>query len=151
MRRCSPHRPWGPRPKPDAPWPRREGLLDLAAWSDILLIACRAEPGNAGMVSRQVIEAVGPRGLIVNVAHGSIVDEDALIAALEDGRLGRAALDVFREEPTPLSRWADVPNTVLTPHSAGSTREGVPRMIGQAIDNVRRFFAGEPLATPVPA
>ena len=142
---------WGPRPRPDAAWPRRESLLDLAGWSDILLVACRAEPGNRGMISLPVIEAVGPKGLIVNVARGSIVDEGALIAALKDGRLGRAALDVFQEEPTPLARWADVPNTVLTPHSAGSTTDGIPRMVGQAIDNIRRFFAGEPLATPVPA
>jgi lactate dehydrogenase-like 2-hydroxyacid dehydrogenase len=142
---------WGPRPKPDAAWPRRESLRDLAAWSDILLVACRAEPANRGMISREVIEAVGPKGLIVNVARGSILDEDALIAALQDGRLGRAALDVFQEEPTPLARWAEVPNTVLTPHSAGSTTDAIPRMVGQAIDNIRCFFAGEPLLTPVQA
>jgi lactate dehydrogenase-like 2-hydroxyacid dehydrogenase len=96
-----------------------------------------------------VIEAVGPRGMIVNVARGSVIDEDALIAALRDGRLGRAGLDVFETEPTPGARWKDVQGTVLTPHSAGATSDSVVRMIGQALENVRLFLAGEPVMSPV--
>ncbi|WP_304180140.1 2-hydroxyacid dehydrogenase [Phenylobacterium aquaticum] len=141
---------WGPRPKPEARWPRAESLLALAADSDILVVACRADASNRQAVNAAVIEAVGPRGLIVNVARGSIIDEDALIAALKDGRLGRAALDVFAQEPTPAARWAEVPGTVLTPHSAGTTVDSLPLMIGQCFENLRRFFAGEPLASPVP-
>lgn len=141
---------WGPNPKP-ARWPRAESLLKLAEESDILVVACRADASNRGAVSRAVIEAVGPRGLIVNVARGSVVDEEALIAALKDGRLGRAGLDVFAEEPTPADRWADVPNTVLTPHSAGGTVDSIPRMVAQAVENVRLFLAGEPVASPVAA
>ncbi|MDB5423782.1 MAG: D-isomer specific 2-hydroxyacid dehydrogenase family protein [Phenylobacterium sp.] len=139
---------WGPNPKP-APWPRAESLLALAADSDILVVASRADASNRGLISRQVIEAVGPEGLIVNVARGALIDEDALIAALKDGRLGLAALDVFVEEPAPAARWADVPGTVLTPHTAGGTIDSIPRMVGQAIDNVRRFLAGEPVSSPV--
>jgi lactate dehydrogenase-like 2-hydroxyacid dehydrogenase len=139
---------WGPNPKP-APWPRADSLLALAQASDILVVACRADASNRGLVSREVIEAVGAKGLIVNVARGSLIDEDALIAALRDGRLGRAALDVFVEEPTPAGRWADVPGTVLTPHTAGGTVDSIPRMVAQAIDNVRRFMAGEPVASAV--
>jgi lactate dehydrogenase-like 2-hydroxyacid dehydrogenase len=141
---------WGPRPKP-APWPRMANLLELAAWSDILLIACRANADNRGLVSREVIEAVGADGMIVNVARGSVVDEDALIAALKDGRLGRAGLDVFAEEPTPPARWADVPNVILTPHSGSATRETIPRLLNRALENLRLFFAGRPVATPAPA
>lgn len=139
---------WGPREKP-APWPRAENLLALARDSDILVAAARAEAGNRGMISAEVIEAVGPRGLIVNVGRGSLIDEEALIAALKEGRLWRAALDVFAQEPTPPERWADVPNAVLTPHTAGSSNEAVPLMVAQAVDNVRRLLAGEPLASPV--
>jgi len=139
---------WGPREKP-APWPRAASLLDLARESDILVVACRAEPGNRGLISAEVIEAVGPAGMIVNVARGSLIDEDALRAALRDGRLWRAALDVFAAEPTPAGLWADVPNAVLTPHTAGSSTEAVPLMVAQAIDNVQRFLAGRPLASPV--
>jgi lactate dehydrogenase-like 2-hydroxyacid dehydrogenase len=139
---------WAPRAKAAA-WPRAESLLDLAQASDILVVACRAEASNRGMISREVIEAVGPTGLIVNVARGALIDEDALISALNDGRLGRAALDVFAAEPTPAERWADLPNVVLTPHTAGSSNEAIPLMVAQAVDNVRRFLVGEALASPV--
>lgn len=140
---------WGPREK-DAPWPRAANVLELARASDILVVACRAEPANRGLISAEVIEAVGPAGLIVNVSRGSLIDEPALRAALKDGKLWRAALDVFAEEPTPGDLWADIPNAVLTPHTAGSSNEAVPLMVAQAVDNVRRFLAGEPLASPVP-
>lgn len=141
---------WGPNPKPELAWPRAESLLKLAEDSDILIVACRADASNRGLISREVIDALGPRGLLVNVSRGSVVDEDALIAALKDKRLGRAALDVFQQEPTPPARWADVPNVVLSPHAAGGTLESIPRMIGQAHENLRRHFAGEPLLSPVP-
>jgi len=141
---------WGPREK-ESRWPRAESLMALAQDSDILVVACRADASNRGMIGREIIEAVGPSGLIVNVARGSLVDEAALIAALKEGRLWRAALDVFETEPTPGERWADVPGVVLTPHTAGVSTEAVPLMVAQAIDNVRRFLAGEPVVSPVAA
>jgi len=140
---------WGPRPK-DAPWPRAESLLALAHDSDILMVACPGGPETHGLVSAEVIAALGPDGMLVNVARGSVVDEDALIAALRSGELRRAALDVFAQEPTPAGRWADVPHTLLTPHRAGGTTEGVPNMVGLALENIRLFLAGEPVASPVP-
>ncbi|WP_312161706.1 2-hydroxyacid dehydrogenase [Phenylobacterium sp.] len=140
---------WGPREKPGAAWPRAASLVALAEASDILVVACRADESNRKAVNREVLDALGPRGMVVNVARGSVIDEDALIAALKEGRLGRAALDVFETEPTPAARWADVPNTVLTPHSAGGTVDSIPRMVGQALENVRRFVAGEPVMSPV--
>ena len=139
---------WGPRDKP-SPWPRAESLMALAADSDILVVACRADASNRGLIGRAVIDAVGPAGVIVNVARGSLLDEPALIAALKDGRLWRAALDVFETEPTPGERWADTPGVVLSPHTAGVSTEAVPLMVDQAIDNVRRFLAGEPVVSPV--
>jgi lactate dehydrogenase-like 2-hydroxyacid dehydrogenase len=139
---------WGPRAKP-APWPRAESLLALAEQSDILVVACRADAANRGLISAEIIEAVGPKGLIVNVARGSVIDETALRAALKDGRLWRAALDVFATEPTPHDLWADLPNTVLTPHTAGSSSEAVPLLVGQSVENVKRFLAGEPVVSPV--
>jgi lactate dehydrogenase-like 2-hydroxyacid dehydrogenase len=140
---------WGPREK-DAPWPRAQNVLELARACDVLVVACRAEPVNRGLISADVIEAVGPAGLIVNVSRGSLIDEPALRAALRDGKLWRAALDVFAQEPSPGELWADIANAVLTPHTAGSSNEAVPLMVAQAVDNVRRFLAGEPLASPVP-
>lgn len=140
---------WGPNPKPQAKWERAGSLLALAQWCDILMIASAANAGNRHMIDQAVIEAVGPRGMIVNVGRGSIIDEDALIAALKDKRLGRAGLDVFEDEPTPAERWADVPGTVLTPHVAGGTVESLPAMVSQAIENIRRHLAGEELLSPV--
>lgn len=139
---------WAPRLK-NAPWPRSESLVELARASDILVVACRADASNRGLISAEVIEAVGPAGLIVNVARGQVIDEPALRDALKAGRLWRAALDVFAEEPTSAELWADIPNAVLTPHTAGSSNEAVPLMVAQAIDNVQRLLAGRPLASPV--
>ncbi len=139
---------WGPNPK-DVPWTRYETVTELAAASDILVVACRADETTRNLIDEPVLNALGKRGLLINVARGRVVDEDALIAALKDKRLGMAALDVFWEEPTPAARWAEVPNIVLTPHTAGASAETVVKMVGQALENLRRHFAGEPLLSPV--
>lgn len=139
---------WGPREKPAA-WPRAASLLELARDSDILVVACKADASNVGLISREVIEALGASSLLVNVARGQLVDEAELIAALKDGRIGQAALDVFEEEPVVISRWADVPNTVLTPHTGGATTEAVQAMLMLLMQNLAAAFAGEPLKTPV--
>lgn len=133
---------WGPRAKPAEAQPRVESLLQMAKDSDILVVCCPADETNRGLISADIIEALGPDGLLVNVARGSLVDEDALIAALKDGRLGGAALDVFATEPTPAERWTDVPNTLLTPHMAGATRAGVANMLAMLRSNLDAFFTG---------
>lgn len=140
---------WGPRDRP-SPWPRAASLLDLARGSDILVVACKADETNRGLISREVIAALGPGGLLVNVARGQLVDEVALIEALRSGALGQAALDVFDVEPTDVAVWADVPNTTLTPHTAGATTEAVQGMLGLLVANLDAHFAGQPLKTPVP-
>lgn len=141
---------WGPRDKV-SPWPRADSLLALARDSDILVVACRADDTNRGLISREVLNALGSQGLLVNVARGQVVDEDALIAALQDGRLGQAALDVFLDEPTDPARWADVPNTVLTPHTGGATTEAVQGMLMLLVQNLQAVLAGSPPVTPVKA
>jgi len=140
---------WGPRDKPEAPWPRAASLLALAQASDILIVACRATEETRGLITREIVDAVGPEGLLVNVSRGQVVDEDAVIAALKAGALGMAGLDVFQAEPTPAARWADVPGTVLTPHTAGATTGAIPKMVALTRENLRRFFAGQPLVNPV--
>jgi lactate dehydrogenase-like 2-hydroxyacid dehydrogenase len=141
---------WAPRPKA-SDYPRAESLMALARESDVLIVCARPDASNRHLISKSVIEAVGPQGLIVNVARGSLIDEDALIEALKSGALGMAALDVFEQEPTPAVRWADVPRTVLTPHTAGATLDSIPAMVSLTLENLRRYFHGEPLATPVAA
>jgi lactate dehydrogenase-like 2-hydroxyacid dehydrogenase len=139
---------WGPREKPAA-WPRADSLIALARESDILVVACKADETNRGLISAIVMNALGPQGLLVNVARGQLVDEDALISALKSGRLGQAALDVFETEPTPASRWSDVPNLVLTPHTGGATTAGVQGMLMLLFQNLQAAFADQSLVTPV--
>jgi lactate dehydrogenase-like 2-hydroxyacid dehydrogenase len=139
---------WAPRPK-ETDLPRAESLMALARDSDILVVCARPDPTNHHLINQAVLEALGPQGLLVNVARGALVDEEALIAALKAGTLGMAALDVFEQEPTPPGRWIDVPNTVLTPHTAGATLDSIPAMVSLTLENLRRFFLGEPLASPV--
>lgn len=140
---------WGPRDKPALPWPRANSLEALARQSDILLVAARADESNRKMISAAIMETLGPDGLLVNVARGQLVDEEALIAALKSGRLGGAAIDVFDPEPTDPARWADVPNIVLTPHTGGATHEAVGQMAQMLIANLSAHFAGEPLPSRV--
>lgn len=141
---------WGPREKPGLRWPRAESLAGLARESDILVVAARADDHNRGMIDAKIIGALGPQGLLVNVARGQLVDEAALIGALRDGRLGGAALDVFDPEPTDPAKWAEVPNVVLTPHTGGATHEAVAQMAATLMGNLAAHFAGEALPSPVP-
>jgi lactate dehydrogenase-like 2-hydroxyacid dehydrogenase len=138
----------GPRPK-STPWRYEPDLLALARWCDVLAMTLRPDPGTEKMVDARVLEALGPEGIVINVSRGSVIDEDALIAALKDGRIGGAGLDVFAEEPSPASRWAGVPNTTLTPHFGGGTRESIMESAALVLENLRRHFAGEALASRV--
>jgi lactate dehydrogenase-like 2-hydroxyacid dehydrogenase len=140
---------FGPRAKPDVKYAYEPDLLKLAEWCDILAIAARGDKTTEKIVNADVIKAVGGDGIIVNISRGSVIDEDAMIAALKAGALGGAGLDVFVEEPTPVSRWADVPNTTLTPHLGGATREALWEGSQNVTENLRRFYAGEELLTPL--
>jgi lactate dehydrogenase-like 2-hydroxyacid dehydrogenase len=121
----------------------------LAAWSDTLIVAVSGGAPTAGLVSRAVIEALGPDGTLVNVARGSVVDEDAMVAALIDGRLGAAGLDVFADEPNVPAPLLGLDNVVLIPHQGSATRETRKAMGDLALANLAAFFAGKPLLTPI--
>jgi lactate dehydrogenase-like 2-hydroxyacid dehydrogenase len=137
----------GPRAKPDIAHAYEPDLIALAHWADILVVAARGD--QKGLIGADAIKALGPDGVLVNISRGNLVDEDALIAALKQGELGAAGLDVFHDEPTPASRWADVPNVTLTPHLGGATREALFAGSQNVLENLRRFFAGEALLTPL--
>lgn len=130
---------WGPTPRPAA-WPRHESALALAAWCTTLIVAARGDA--VALVDRHMIDAVGHKGYIINVARGQVIDEDALIAALREGRLGGAGLDVFRDEPPSPGRWANVPNVVLSPHVAGVTVEAMARLRDTAVRNLSTALEG---------
>jgi lactate dehydrogenase-like 2-hydroxyacid dehydrogenase len=139
----------GPRRKPDVPYEYVGDLIELARQSDYLMVACKGGPETRHLVSGAVIDALGPKGTLVNVARGSVVDEAALIQALIDGRLGHAALDVFESEPSPSPELLKLSNVIVQPHHGSATIE-TRTAIGQLmIDNLSAHFAGRPLLTPV--
>jgi len=133
---------WGPNPK-DVPWRRHESLHALAQWCDILVLCARSGADTAKLIDARVIDAIGPDGLFVNIARGFMVDEDALIDALQSGRLGGAGLDVFMNEPTDPARWTDVPNLVLSPHVGGMTHEARNALNELVHFNLRTLLTGE--------
>ena len=110
-------------------------------------------PGGDGtrhLVNRDVLDALGPDGFLVNVARGSVVDEDALVEALAEHRIAGAGLDVFADEPHVPEQLLTLDNVVLTPHIASATvatREAMARLV---MDNIDAHLAGRPLVTPVP-
>jgi lactate dehydrogenase-like 2-hydroxyacid dehydrogenase len=139
---------WGPRPKPEAPYPRLPDLHALASWCDVLALAM---PGSAvHVVDASILEALGPQGVVINVGRGTAINEAALLAALKEKRIAGAGLDVFVREPDSASPWADLENVTLTPHFGGATRESVTDTDGLMQENLRRFLAGEKLLSVVP-
>ncbi|ALJ37125.1 2-hydroxyacid dehydrogenase [Azospirillum brasilense] len=137
------------KPRSDVPYRFVASPVDLARESDILIVAASAGPDARNMVNRAVIEALGPDGLLVNVARGAVVDEPELVAALTDGRLGGAALDVFANEPHAPEALFGLDNVVLQPHQASATVETRMAMGNLVLTNLSAFFAGQPLPTAV--
>jgi hydroxypyruvate reductase len=121
----------------------------LAAAVDCLVVTCVGGPSTAGLVSREVIEALGPKGWLISVARGSVVDEDALVDALVNGRLGAAGLDVFAREPHVPEALLGLDNAVLQPHQGSASEETRAAMGRLMLDNLAAHFAGRPLVTPV--
>lgn len=139
----------GPRRKADVPYEFVGDLVEMARQSDYLMVACKGGPDTHHLVSAAVIDALGPQGTLINVARGSVVDEPALIAALAQGRLGHAALDVFESEPSPSPEVLKLPNVIVQPHQGSATLETRTEIGQLMIDNLSAHFAGKPLLTPV--
>ncbi len=124
-------------------------LLSLAEWSDILVVSTRAGEANRGAVSAEVLAALGPRGYLVNVSRGSMIDEDALARALEDGAIAGAALDVFEGEPAINEALAKAPRTIFSPHIGGNSFEAHDAAQDMVLQNLEAFFDGRPVPHPV--
>lgn len=121
----------------------------LAASVDVLVVATPGGAGTEKLIDRRVIEALGPDGVIVNIARGSVIDEEALVEALVEGRLGGAGLDVFEQEPHVPDALLAMDNVVLLPHQGSGTVETRAAMAVLVVANLEAFFAGEPLPTPI--
>ena len=122
----------GRAPKNDVPYRWCDSVLELAADVDFLVVCASGGPATRGLIDARVLQALGPQGVLVNVGRGSIVDEQALRQALQERTIAAAALDVFAHEPQVPEALIDLPNTVLTPHMASSTRQGLQAMLAQA-------------------
>jgi hydroxypyruvate reductase len=140
---------YDPLPKSGVPYQAYASPLELARNSDILFLCAAGGPGRGPIVTAEILDALGPRGIFVNIARGWLVDEVALVRALSEGRLGAAGLDVFENEPQVPDALLGLDNVVLTPHIASNTEETM-RAMGQCVlDNIRSWFAGKGALTPV--
>lgn len=133
----------------DVPWQFIADPVALAARSDFLFVTLAATPATRHIVNADVIAALGPAGLLINVSRAANIDEAALLDALETGALGGAALDVFEGEPMLNPRFLALRNVVLQPHHASGTYETRQAMGKLMRDNLDAHFAGRPLLTPV--
>ena len=123
--------------------------VELARRSDFLFVTLAASAATRHVVSKDVIAALGPEGMLINISRASNIDEDALLEALEAHTLGSAALDVFEGEPNLNPRFLKLDNILLQPHQASGTVE-TRKAMGQLVrDNLTAHFSGAPLLTPV--
>jgi lactate dehydrogenase-like 2-hydroxyacid dehydrogenase len=139
----------GPNQKNDVTWPYFADVVSLAKASDILIAACPGGEATRGIVSRAAIDALGPKGVFVNISRGTVADEPALLEALQQGRLGGAGLDVFVDEPRVPEGFLTLDNVVLQPHVGSASHQTRTAMGQLVIDNLAAHFAGKPLLTPV--
>jgi hydroxypyruvate reductase len=139
----------GPRRKEDAAWPFHSDLGELVRLSDCLVTTCPLTQNTRGLIDARILDALGPDGFLVNVARGPVVDEQALIAALQEGRIAGAGLDVYWDEPRVPAELLAMENVVLTPHMGSSTREVREERGRKLLANLRAHFAGEPVLNPV--
>ncbi|MGJ7535820.1 MULTISPECIES: 2-hydroxyacid dehydrogenase [unclassified Variovorax] len=136
-------------PKADSPHRHFASLSAMADWCDVLIVILPGGEATRGIVNAEVLQALGPKGWLVNVSRGTTVDEGALLQALEARGIAGAALDVFLNEPRIDPRFAALDNVVLHPHH-GSGTEQTRRAMGELVRrNLEAHFAGQPLITPV--
>jgi lactate dehydrogenase-like 2-hydroxyacid dehydrogenase len=135
--------------KPDLPYRYVPSLADLAERVDVLIVAASAGPETAGVVDARILDLLGPDGVLVNIARGSIVDEIALISALQERRIAGAGLDVFAHEPTVPDMLKALDNVVLQSHQGSATEEGRAAMAALVLANLDAQFAGRPLPSPI--
>ena len=139
----------GRRKQPDEPYEFCATLMELAEKSDFLVVSCEGGAETQGLVNKEILAALGKDGTIINIARGSIIDEAALIAALENNAIKAAGLDVFVTEPRVPEALLKLENVVLYPHVGSATSETRKAMGNLAFDNLEAHFSGKPVLTRV--
>ncbi len=137
----------GRRPQSDVSFRYFAKLTDLARWSDFLVVICPGGAETRNLVNAEVMEALGPKGVLVNVARGTVVDETALVATLQAGKLGGAGLDVFADEPNVPSALMKMENVVIVPHIGSATVETRKAMADLVVANLQAHLRGQKLPT----
>ena len=137
------------RSKKDVPYNYYADLIEMARASDALIVITPGGPETEKLISREVMEALGPDGTLVNVARGPVVDEAAMVDLLQSGKLGAAGLDVFEREPHVPQALRDMSHVVLTPHVGSATRETRAAMGDLMVDNIIAVTEGKAPLTPV--
>ena len=140
----------GRRAKTNAPFRYYPSATELAANSDYLVVAVPGGDDTKNMINAQVLKALGPKGIVVNIARGSVIDQTALIQALKDKSIAGAGLDVFWDEPNIDPQFFKLHNVVLTPHNGSNTHETRRAMADLALANLKAFFDERPLLTLIP-
>jgi lactate dehydrogenase-like 2-hydroxyacid dehydrogenase len=126
-----------------------DDLKSLAAWADFLVLAAPGGPATKHLVNAEVLDALGPQGYLVNIGRGSVVDTDALAAALRENRIAGAGLDVYESEPKRPEQLVGLDNVLLTPHMAGWSPEATQKSVDHFLANAEGHFAGRGVLTPV--
>lgn len=139
----------GRRQQSDEPFVFYPDLTAMARDVDWLVLIAPGGKATEKIVSRQVLEALGPEGYLVNMARGTLVDEAAMVELLAAKKLGGAALDVFEKEPQVPEALFGLDNVVLSPHQGSATHQTRNKMGRLVVDNLDAWFAGEPLISPV--
>lgn len=139
----------GRQPRPNCPYPFYAHLVEMAQDADWLVVCTPGGAATQHLISAEVLDALGAKGRLVNIARGSVVDEQALLARLDDNRIAGAALDVFASEPHIAEAFKALSNTVLTPHIGSATVETRTAMGQMVVDNLRAHFDGRPLLSEV--
>jgi lactate dehydrogenase-like 2-hydroxyacid dehydrogenase len=124
-------------------------IVSLADWCDFLVVAAPGGKATYHIVDANVLNALGPQGVVVNIARGTLVDTDAVADALRDKRIWAAALDVYEGEPTPPARLLEFDNAVLTPHIGGISPQAIHASVVRFLENAEAHFSGKPLLTRV--
>ena len=140
----------GRRAKTNAPFRYYPTASELAANSDYLVVAVPGGDDTKNMINAQVLKALGPKGIVVNIARGSVIDQTALLQALKDKSIAGAGLDVFWDEPNIDPQFFKLQNVVLTPHNGSNTHETRRAMADLALANLKAFFEERPLLTLIP-
>ena len=140
----------GRRAKTNAPFRYHATVSELAANSDYLVVAVPGGNETKNMINAQVLKSLGPKGILINIARGSVIDQTALIQALKDKSIAGAGLDVFWDEPNIDPQFFKLHNVVLTPHNGSNTHETRRAMADLALANLKAFFDERPLLTLIP-